>query len=90
MWWLNLSTALGTLILAVPVWRLNRNKKLLQRIKDTDRSDVADDDFRKKIRDIAEEKQKDEVATWRWWHEVCLWAGYAGVAAGALGRLLVT
>jgi len=90
MWWLNFSTALGTLVLAVPVWRLNRNKKLLQRIKDTDRPDVGDDDFRKKIRDIAEEKQKNEVATWRWWHEACLWAGYAGVAVGAIGRLIVT
>lgn len=90
MWWLNLSTALGTLILAVPGWRLNRNKKLLQRLKDADRPDVGDDDFRKRVRDIAEEKQKDEVATWRWWHEACLWAGYACVAIGALGRLLAT
>lgn len=89
IWWLNLATAFGTAILAVPVWRLNRNKKLLQRIKDVARTEADDSVFREEIRKIAEDKQKDRVAEWRVWHEVCLWSGYGLVAFGAIGRMFV-
>lgn len=90
LWWLNLATALGTVILAVPVWQLNRNKKLLQRIKDVDGAGMSDSDFRDQIRRLAEEKQKERVAEWRAWHEACLWTGYSLVALGATGRLFVS
>ena len=89
IWWLTLATALGTAILAVPVWRLNRNKKLLQRIKNVDRSGATDRDFRDEVRRLAEEKQRERVGEWQAWHEACLWTGYGLVALGAIDRLFV-
>ena len=33
-WYLNLAAALGILVLSIPIWQLNRNKKILQRLRD--------------------------------------------------------
>lgn len=87
-WGLNLMAFLGILVLSVPVWRLNRNKRLLQRLKEA--LAVKDQSrLRERVGQIAEEKQSDEVAAWRWWHEACLWLGY-GLLLGSAGlRLLL-
>lgn len=85
-WSLNLLAALGILILSVPVWRLNRNKRILQKLKDAlNSSDQSK--LREKVGKIAEGKQSQEVAAWRWWHEWCLWAGYAMLLGSAGLRL---
>jgi hypothetical protein len=88
-WYLDLAAFAGIVILSVPVWHLNRNKKTLQRIRDADRADADGADFRSRVRRIAEEKQGEKVAAWRWWHEACLWAGYGLAFGSALGRLVL-
>lgn len=84
----NVAAFLGILVLSVPVWHMNSNRKKLQRIRDADTSDVADGSFRQKVRTIAEEKAQGRVATWRWWHEGCLWLGYGLLLGGSAIRLI--
>jgi hypothetical protein len=88
-WYLDLATFAGIVILSVPVWHLNRNRKILQRIRDADRAGADDADFRSRVRRIAEEKQGEKVGEWRWWQEACLWVGYGLVFGSAFGRLVL-
>jgi len=78
----------GLAVLSMPVWRLNRNRKILQRIKDADQPDVSDSAFRKKVVDVAKKKSEEEVSAWRPWHEICLWVGYGCLFSSALVRLV--
>ncbi len=75
-WWLNLATFSGILILAVPVLSLNARKRNLHRVKTTDETAANDSDFRKQMRDILSDKQKDSVETWRGIDQICLLLGY--------------
>jgi hypothetical protein len=88
-WYLDLAAFAGIVILSVPVWHLNRTKKILQRIRDADRAGADDADFRSRVRRIAEEKQGEKLGAWRWWQEACLWLGYGLVFGSALGRLVL-
>ena len=65
-WYLDFAAFAGIVILSVPVWHLNRNRKVLQRIRDADRAGADDADFRSRVRRIAEEKQGAKVGAWRW------------------------
>ncbi len=84
----NLLGVVGLAVLSVPVWRLNRNRKILQRIKNADRPDITDSTFRKKVVDVARMKSEEEVSAWRPWHEICLWVGYGCLFSSALVRLV--
>ena len=87
-WYLNLAAALGILVLSIPIWQLNRNKKILQRLRDAMK--IKDQsDFRAEVGQIAQEKQSDEIASWKLWHELCLWLGYALLMGSAGLRLWV-
>lgn len=83
----NLLGFIGLAVLSVPVWRLNKNRKTLQRIKDADQPSISDSAFRKKVVGVAMKKNEEEVSAWRPWHEACLWVGYGCMFSSALVRL---
>ncbi len=86
-WWLNLMAGLGILILAVPVWQLNRRKKKLTQIRSADLTAVDNAAFRGRVRDILLTKREREAADWRRIDEACLIAGYALLLGTAVLRV---
>lgn len=87
--WLNFATAVGTGLLAGPVIRLNRDKKTLQKLRDSEKQ-TRGDPISEAMRKEAEEKMRDKIAGWKPWQENCLLIGYMLIAFGAIGRLFVS
>ena len=90
-WWLNLSTALGIVILAVPVLSLNKRKKALARIPAMVERRKKDDDAILLDTIGAELKSElgDRVNTWRRTDEYCLYIGYLLLLASSCLRLIL-
>lgn len=86
-WWLNLASAAGIAILAVPTWSLNNRKKKLQAVRDALPQEPAT--FRDSVRTILKDKRDRDVSEWRRIDELCLWAGYLLLLGSAVLRLLV-
>ncbi len=84
-WWLDLASALGILILAVPVWSLNLRKKRLQAVRDALPLDPQS--FRDRVQRIVHDKRNRDVADWRRIDEVCLVLGYLLLLGAAMIRL---
>lgn len=89
LWWLNLATFSGILILAVPVLSLNARRRNLHRVKTTDETAASDSDFRKQVRVILSNKYKDSVERWRGIDQVCLMLGYFLLLGSSFLRLFV-
>ena len=86
-WWLNLGTALGIAVLAIPVWSLNFKKKRLQQVRDS--LPEEPDSFRERVKAILKDKHNREVADWRPVDECCLWVGYGLLLGSSVIRLFV-
>jgi hypothetical protein len=86
-WWLNLASAAGIAVLAVPAWSLNVRKKRLQEIREA--LPEAPARFRDRVRAILRDKRGREVADWRPIDERCLALGYLLLLGSAVLRLLL-
>ncbi|WP_108500937.1 hypothetical protein [Paracoccus indicus] len=86
MLWADLATAVGMLLLACPVIRLNKSKRLLYQLRTLHPEDTLDA-IGQKMAAIAEQKMLDQIADWRSWHQLCLFGGYGLLAASSLARL---
>ncbi len=86
-WWLNLATALGIAVLAVPVWSLNMRKKKLQQVRDALPAEPKA--FKDRVRAILVDRHNRDVADWRRIDEVCLYVGYGLLLGSAAARLWV-
>lgn len=86
-WYLNLASAAGIAILAIPVWSLNYRKKKLKAI--TDALPEKPETFKEKVRKIAHDKWGRAVSDWRGIDEICLWIGYVLLLGSAIARLFV-
>jgi len=86
-WWLNLGTALGIAVLAIPVWSLNFKKKRLQQVRVALPEEPST--FRERIKGILRDKHNRDVADWRRLDEICLWVGYGLLLGSSLARLIV-
>lgn len=85
--WLNLGTALGIAVLAIPVWSLNFKKKRLQQVRDALPEEPSA--FRERVKGILKDKHNRDVADWRPLDERCLWVGYGLLLGSSVVRLFV-
>ncbi len=88
---LNVATALGIAILAVPVLALNARRKSLAQISDIVAARKAGDDKSAldKVAQNLEENAATRANRWRRADEICLYVGYVLLLGASIVRIFV-
>ncbi|MDQ2094520.1 hypothetical protein [Rhodalgimonas zhirmunskyi] len=91
LWWQNAASFAGIAVLAVPVLSLNKRKKRLQRLRDivARRGESGDKRALDRVGEELTRNREREVAIWRRFDELCLYAGYILVLGSAASRLFL-